>query len=924
FAPLGFLHPALLLIGAGLACFAFLTWAGRRLRSLPEKTLADARCGLLGLFLRLCAGLRYKVATYGLERIAAPDKNSPILFLPNHPALIDPILVYSQLADARPRPLADEHQMGGVLGGLAADIVRAVRIPDLRKDGFKARHALEAGMNAVSDALRNGDSILLYPSGRIYRSKKESLGGNSGAAALMRGFPGVRVVLVRTTGLWGSSFSYAAGGAPPSLVGALLRGMTALLVNLLFFTPRREVSMEFHEPADIPRDGDKHALNHWLENFYNVAERPAMTVPRFFWQGKTPRPLEEFVERGAAFGDVSLSPDLREAVYAALREAARLPADHPINEEMNLAADLGLDSLGLMEFSFNLESEHGIILDGLESLIVVRDCLLAASGDPGGQEQKGGAPEAWFLPPDGKEFIFPAGAAAIPDAFLSLVRKAPDEPLCAERGSLRTRREILTGALALSESLRSVPGERIGIMLPAVPAVAAVWLAVLLANKTPVFLNWTVGEANMRHCAALAGVRHVLASSALLERLERQGFAPEKIPVDWLSLEKTAKSLSLAQKIGGALRALFLRSFAGRPIPETAAVLFTSGSESLPKAVPLTHMTLMTNATDILDALQVKRDNAALAMLPPFHSFGLMVNVVLPLTYGLRAAYYPNPTESGPLTALVRDFKLSILAAPPTFLDAMLERARGAADLASVRFAFVGAEKCPERVIRAFARQCPDAALCEGYGITECSPVVSVNRPGNVLAGSIGHALAGVKTVVVREEDGRILGRAETDESGMLLVRGPSIFGGYLGDAPSPFVEFEGESWYRTGDLISRDATGRFFFRGRLKRFVKIGGEMISLPQIEETLLAAFANREDAPAEGPILAVEASDEESSPDVVLVTPMRIGLGEANAALRASGLSALYSIRRVRRVAAIPLLGSGKTDYRGIKTLLKEGQ
>jgi acyl-CoA synthetase (AMP-forming)/AMP-acid ligase II/1-acyl-sn-glycerol-3-phosphate acyltransferase/acyl carrier protein len=861
FAPLGFLSPALLLACAGFSIFAFLAWAGWRLHSLPEKTLADARGGLLGFFLRRFVGLRYRVTVRGLENIAAPGKDSPILFLPNHPALMDPIIVYSQLAGIRPRPLADENRMGGFLGGLATRIIHAVRIPDLRKQhDDHARHALEAGMAAISDALRSGDSVLLYPAGRIYRGKKEVIGGNSGTAALLHNLPDVRVVLVRTTGLWGSSFSYAASGKSPSFGRELLRGIATVLANFVFFTPRREVTVEFIEPTDFPRSDDKHILNPWLEAFYNEAERPAVAVPRFFWQGNTPYPIEEFSEHSATQGEVAVSPLVREAVYKALREAADFPPDHPISDEMNLAADLGLDSLALMELSLSLESVQGFPVTNLEFLITVQDCLLAATGKLGGEEQQNSVPEGWFTPPSREDFVLPSGAATIPDAFLPLAREAPSEPLCADRASLRTRRDILTGALVLSEIIRSLPGERIGIMLPSTPAVAVVWLASLLAGKTPVFLNWTVGVSNMRHCVTLAGVSHVLTASALLERLGQQGFTPESIPVEWIALEKTAQSLNLMQKVRGALKARFLRSFAGYPIPEVAAVLFTSGSEALPKAVPLTHTNLMTNAKDVLEALRVKSENTVLAMLPPFHSFGLMVGIVLPLTFGLRGVYYPNPTEPGPLTTLVRDFKLSLLAAPPTFLKAMLERAQGTEDLASLRFAFVGAEKCPDHVYRAFAQQCPDAALCEGYGITECSPVVSVNRTDSIVSGSIGHALPSVVTAVVREEDGRILGRAGTDETGMLLVRGPSIFGGYLGDAPSPFVEFENESWYRTGDLISQDATGRFFFRGRLKRFIKIGGEMISLPQIEEALLSSFASREDAPAEGPALAVEATSE----------------------------------------------------------------
>ena len=227
----------------------------------------------------------------------------------------------------------------------------------------------------------------------------------------------------------------------------------------------------------------------------------------------------------------------------------------------------------------------------------------------------------------------------------------------------------------------------------------------------------------------------------------------------------------------------------------------------------------------------------------------------------------------------------------------------------------IGARR--NHVYRAFAAQCPHAALCEGYGVTECSPVVSVNRPGDIVCGTIGHAMPSVTLALVREEDGNICGRVEAGQTGMLLVRGPSIFGGYLSDAPSPFVEFEGHTWYRTGDLVRLDETGRLTFQGRLKRFVKIGGEMISLPQIESVLLEIFGKRGDAPEQGPALAVEATAEESGSAIMLFTPMALSLPEVNAALRGAGLSSLYAIKRIVNVEAIPLLGSGKTDYRALK-------
>lgn len=590
---------------------------------------------------------------------------------------------------------------------------------------------------------------------------------------------------------------------------------------------------------------------------------------------------------------------------------------------MTLGGDLGLDSLALMDLALGLEGAHGHNIQNLELLVTVGDCLLAAAGQLGQAEVDAPAPAGWFAPASTSRLSIPPQAATIADAFLTQVRTAPARPLLADRASLRSRRDILTGALILAARLRELPGERLGIMLPATPAVVTVWLAALLAGKTPVLFNWTVGEVNLGHCIRITGVNHVISATLLKERLERQGLPLASLPVQWVLLDKLAAILTMREKLCGALKARLLRSLKDYAVPETAAVIFTSGSESLPKAVPLSHANLLANARDLVDVLHVEPVDSVLAMLPPFHSFGLMVNMVLPLSLGIRAAFHPNPTEPGPLAAMMRDYRLTLMAAPPTFLGAVLDRAQGTEDLATLRCAFVGAEKCQDHIYRAFAAQCPQAALCEGYGVTECSPVVSVNRPGNVVSGTIGHAMPSVQLALVREEDGVIRGRVEAGQTGMLLVRGPSIFSGYLSDAPSPFVVFEGHTWYRTGDLVSMDDDGRLGFRGRLKRFVKVGGEMISLPQIENVLLDAFGGRAEAQQEGPALAVEAMPEESGSAIVLFTPLSLTLAEVNSALRGAGLSSLYAVRRIEYVAVIPLLGSGKTDYRALKNSLTGG-
>jgi long-chain-fatty-acid--[acyl-carrier-protein] ligase len=193
--------------------------------------------------------------------------------------------------------------------------------------------------------------------------------------------------------------------------------------------------------------------------------------------------------------------------------------------------------------------------------------------------------------------------------------------------------------------------------------------------------------------------------------------------------------------------------------------------------------------------------------------------------------------------------------------------------------------------------------------------VISGNTEDDPRHGSIGVMLASVEHAIVDLDTGE---RMEPGKPGMLLVRGPNVFSGYLHyDGPSPFQEFEGKSWYRTGDLVRRDADGIFYFAGRLKRFVKLGGEMVSLPAVEEALLARFGREDD---EEIILAVEATPVDSNPELVLFTLRDIPREAANAAIRAAGLSPIHNIRLVKKVDQIPTLGTGKTDYRALKGML----
>jgi long-chain-fatty-acid--[acyl-carrier-protein] ligase len=316
-----------------------------------------------------------------------------------------------------------------------------------------------------------------------------------------------------------------------------------------------------------------------------------------------------------------------------------------------------------------------------------------------------------------------------------------------------------------------------------------------------------------------------------------------------------------------------------------------------------------------MDVLQPARGDKLLGCLPPFHSFGLMGNIIAPLLAGVRVVHYPDPTSATGLVQTTARYRITLLVTTPTFLGYLL-RVATVDDLRSVRIVVTGAEKCPEAIFRQTARSAPQATILEGYGITECSPVVSGNRLDRIKPGSVGLPLRGVEACVVDPESKRPL---PPGTIGMLLVRGPSVFHGYLAyDGPDPFVEVDGKRWYLTGDLVRVDEDGFIYFQGRLKRFLKAGGEMISLPALEEPLVRLYPPTDD----GPQVAVEGIDAPGERRIVLFTTASIALREANAILTKAGFRGVMRLDDVVRVAAIPVLGTGKTDYKVLRRMVAE--
>lgn len=862
---------------------------------------------------RALLALRYDVRIRGIDAVVARGRGG-ILFLPNHPAFIDPVILVAHLHAAfRPRPLIDRDQMQrGYLRWLARQ-VDALDVPFLGSHGPEARAEVDQALQRCVDVLRQGQNLLLYPSGHVYRTRLEDLRGNSAAETIISRVPQARVVLVRTRGLWGSSFSYAAG--TPDVARCLARGSLHLLENGLLFTPRRTVEIELHEPPDLPRSAGRNAFNAFLERFYNEDARPALHVPHTIWESPESREMPE-PRLARPAGDPDQAPAATRAlVLSFLSDLTGQPA---LRNELRLAQDLGLDSLDRAELLLWLGKEFGFHAGDTAALQTVGDCVLAACGQvvgPGAVELKP-APPAWFRPRPHGRATLPAGNT-LTEVFLAAARRQPSAVVIADQTSgVRTYRDLVTAAVVLQPHLARLEGERVGIMLPASVAATTIFLASLFAGKTPVMLNWTTGTRNFQHALETLGVRSVLTAGALLTRIASQGVELSGLADRFVRLEELGRRLTRFEKLRAAAAARFWwRRLRRARTPQTAAILLTSGSESLPKAVPLTHANLLANLRDVLSVISIDADERLIGFLPPFHSFGLTVTMLLPLLGGVRAVYHANPTESFALAGLIELYRASLMVGTPTFLFGIV-RASRPGQLASLRLAVTGAEKCPEKTYAALAQACPTAVVLEGYGITECSPIVSANRPHEARPGTIGKLMPSLEAALIDPERGVPVAPGAP---GMLLLRGPSVFGGYIGDAPSPFVEFDGRSWYRTGDLVTADADGVMTFRGRLKRFVKLGGEMVSLPAIEAVLEQQLARDTD---EGPVLAIEATSDEMRPEIVLFSTRDIDRARANTLIRDAGLSPLHNVSRVVRVDQLPLLGTGKTDYRALQQQLAE--
>ncbi|HTZ49222.1 MAG TPA: acyl-[ACP]--phospholipid O-acyltransferase [Verrucomicrobiae bacterium] len=515
-------------------------------------------------------------------------------------------------------------------------------------------------------------------------------------------------------------------------------------------------------------------------------------------------------------------------------------------------------------------------------------------------------------------------------SFMQAARRHPRRFAMADgRTAKLTFGDSLIKAVFLARRLRPLWGHQkmVGVLLPpSIPGALVNWAALLL-GKVPINLNYTSSNEAIASCARQCELKTVVTSRQFLEKV------PIQPPGEVIYAEDLALNPKFAEKIAALLAAKLLPArllewFLGVRKPpaldDTATVIFSSGSTGDPKGVVLSHFNLASNVEQLEQVFHLNANDRILGILPFFHSFGFTGTLCLPPLAGMGVVFHVSPLDAQAIGALVSKYSVTMLLSTPTFLNTYARRIP-AEGFGSLRIVMAGAEKLPERIAAGFEDHFGIRPL-EGYGCTECSPVVAVNtydfraayfRQVGAKRGTIGHPLPGIAIQIIDPESGESL---PPDKPGLLLVNGPNVMVGYL-NQPAKTEEVLKDGWYNTGDIAAVDEDGFLRITDRLSRFSKIGGEMVPHIRVEEKLLELLG------AEHQVLAVTAIPDEKKGErlAVIHTLKEDALKNLVEKLAKTDLPALWKPRpdQFFFVDKLPYLGTGKLDLRKLREIARAG-
>lgn len=469
---------------------------------------------------------------------------------------------------------------------------------------------------------------------------------------------------------------------------------------------------------------------------------------------------------------------------------------------------------------------------------------------------------------------------------------------------------LIRAALVLGRKIAAMtqPGERVGILLPSSMGVVVVFFSLHAFGRVPVMLNFTSGELNLKAAIKASSLKRIFSAKRFVDQAKLNDLTTELGTVAEITwLDDVRKTIGLPDKLFGLMGGLMPRRFrAATKSDAPGVILFTSGSFGAPKGVVLTHKNLIANCRQISTHIPLDPAWVMFNPLPTFHCFGLTGGALLPILSGLKSFQYPSPLHAKQITALLSDANVAVLFATDTFLN-QWARVADPQDFASVKFIVAGAERVRDETHALFAEKFGGVKILEGYGATEAAPVVAVNHPDRNRHGSVGQLMSSMEARVEPVEG--------IDRGGRLYLRGPNVMAGYISaDDPDRIEPLEG-GWHDTGDIVEIDAEDYVTILGRVKRFAKIGGEMVSLSAVEGLASAVWPDERHA-------VVSIPDTRKGEKLVLVTDRPDADGaDLSAWARENGVPELAVPKKIVRVSELPVLGTGKTDYVTIQKMVE---
>ncbi len=470
--------------------------------------------------------------------------------------------------------------------------------------------------------------------------------------------------------------------------------------------------------------------------------------------------------------------------------------------------------------------------------------------------------------------------------------------------------ELLKMTLALGRIVtkHSAPGECVGILMPNLAATVCMMIGAGALGRRPAMLNYKAGAAGMQDACTAAGIHTIFASRAFIEQADLQADVSALNGVRLLYLEDLRPQLGLADKLWVLSGMLFPRLLElSRDSEDIAVVLFTSGSEGKPKGVALSHRALISNIAQLRAVIDLSSEDKILNALPVFHSFGLTGGALLPILSGMNLFLYPTPLHYRVIPEIAYDRNCSMMFGTNTFLANYAKHAHPY-DFFRLRYVVAGAEKLADSVRELWFEKF-GIRILEAYGATETAPGLAINTPMAYRSGTVGQLLPGIEY--------RLVAVPGIERGGMLHVRGPNLMSGYYRwDAPGqlqPPSSGAGPGWYETGDVVSLDEEGFVSIVGRVKRFAKVAGEMVSLEVVEKVAVQA------APAALHGASTQVDGARGEAIVLFTTDPALTRDRLSESARSLGVPEIAVPRKIQRLDALPLLGTGKVDYVALRKL-----